>query len=118
MSINEVLATNILLSGEKIVLDMKGMYLKNAQLVSTRDEFLPPQYMEFCKRMQDQVPSELPKGEAARIVEQELGRPLNEVFEWFDHDVYGAASIGQVSCCVRVHGRCCVLVANVWHCLW
>lgn len=98
-------------AAEKIVLDMKGMYLKNAQLVSTRDEFLPPQYMEFCKRMQDQVPSELPRGEAARIVEQELGRPLNEVFEWFDHDVYGAASIGQVSCVCK--SACCLVSAWV-----
>ena len=32
-----------------------GFYLKQAQTVSTRDEFVPPQYLAFCKRMQDKV---------------------------------------------------------------
>ena len=29
--------------------------MKQAQTVSTRDEFVPKDYMDFCKRMQDKV---------------------------------------------------------------
>jgi len=116
---------------EQLVLEMKGMYLKNAQLVSTRDEFLPKQYMEFCKRMQDQVPSEFGPGEARAVVERELGRPIHEVFEFFEDEPYvvvahtvgpgqlvvvtpctvggcgrlGAASIGQVHRARLIGGR-------------
>lgn len=72
------------------------MYLKNAQLVSTRDEFMPKQYMDFCKTTQDEVPSDFKKGEARLVVEKELGRPIDEVFEYFDDECYGAASIGEV----------------------
>ena len=32
--------------------EMRGFYLKNAQLMSTRDEFVPEQYMRWCKETQ------------------------------------------------------------------
>eukprot|EP01043_Picozoa_sp_COSAG02_P043229 COSAG02_NODE_3748_length_6291_cov_7.653101_1_plen_144_part_00 len=32
--------------------EMRGFYLKNAQLMSTRDEFVPKQYMSWCKETQ------------------------------------------------------------------
>ena len=70
----------------QLTLELKGMYLKNAQMVSTRDEFLPEQYMEFCKRMQDQVPTEFAPGQARRIVESELGKPIDAIFEYFDDE--------------------------------
>jgi predicted unusual protein kinase regulating ubiquinone biosynthesis (AarF/ABC1/UbiB family) len=36
-------------------LRLRGFYLKQAQLMSTLDDFIPPQYLEWCKTMQDQV---------------------------------------------------------------
>jgi len=32
--------------------EMRGFYLKNAQLMSTRDEFVPKQYLGWCKETQ------------------------------------------------------------------
>ena len=45
-----------------LVLRMRGFYFKNAQLLSTRDDFVPPQYLEWCKTTQDAAP----RGDGAR----------------------------------------------------
>ena len=54
--------------------EMRGFYLKNAQLMSTRDEFVPPQYMAWCKETQDNCPTEFGPGEARAMAARELGR--------------------------------------------
>lgn len=64
--------------------------------MSTQDQFMPPQYLKVCKLMQDQVPSEFDQGSIRRIVEKELGAPIESVFAQFDDQPIGAASIGQV----------------------
>jgi len=81
---------------EGLVLKLKGFYLKLAQVVSTIDFFIPPVYLTWLKKMQDKAPVELEPGEAEKIVEEELGRPLEEVFSEFDSKPCGCASIGQV----------------------
>lgn len=43
---------------KSIVYEMKGFYLKNAQLLSTQDDFVPHEYMKWVKDTQDNVPSE------------------------------------------------------------
>ena len=63
--------------------------------MSTRDEFIPKDYMDFCKRMQDKVPTEFQPGEAKRLVEVGLGRPFDEVFSYWDEEPLGVASIGE-----------------------
>ena len=55
--------------------EMRGFYLKNAQLMSTQDEFVPPQYLAWCKDTQDNCPTEFGPGEAAAVAAQSLGRP-------------------------------------------
>jgi aarF domain-containing kinase len=80
-----------------LTLSLQGFFLKNAQLVSTRDDFVPPQYLAWCKQMCDQVPSELSDAEARRLVEQRLG--VGDIFDVFSEWVaspVAAASIGQV----------------------
>jgi aarF domain-containing kinase len=70
--------------------------MKLAQVVSTRDEFVPDEYMAWCKKLQDQSPSVLSGLAVSEIVEADLGLKINDVFEEFDDNVLGAASIGQV----------------------
>ena len=82
---------------EEIVLRLRGFYLKNAQFMSTVDFFIPPQYLEFCKRMQSEVPTEFGPGEAEEVVCRNLGlKSLDEVFSEFQPKPIGSASIGQV----------------------
>jgi predicted unusual protein kinase regulating ubiquinone biosynthesis (AarF/ABC1/UbiB family) len=88
----------------RATLNLKGFYLKQAQLMSTQDQFLPPQYLEFCKEMQDRVPTEFEPGQARQIVERELGVPLEQVFASFDEQPLNAASIGQVHAATLLDG--------------
>ncbi len=81
---------------EKLALDMQGFYFKLAQVMSTRDEFFPDQYMTWMKRLQDRSPRVLPSSEAKAVVGKALGADVDDVFEdWVDEPI-GAASIGQV----------------------
>lgn len=85
---------------KNIVYNMRGFYLKNAQVMSTQDDFIPPAYMKWVKDTQDNVPSEF-KGQEAReyvreMLREELNLNFDEVFsEWNDAPL-GVASIGQV----------------------
>jgi len=82
-----------------LVWDMRGFYLKNAQFLSTRDDFIPPQYMKWCKETQDQAPTEFAPGEAKAAVDASMikaGMDPERVFEYWDPEPIGCASIGQV----------------------
>lgn len=81
---------------EALVLKLRGFYLKSAQFVAIMDDFLPPQYMHFCKRTQDAVPSSMTPEQVRSVVESSLGRPIEDIFSMWEDEPMGAASIGQV----------------------
>ena len=41
-----------------IAYSLRGFYLKNAQYMSTQDDFIPSAYMNWMKDTQDNVPSD------------------------------------------------------------
>jgi len=90
---------------EYIVLRLRGFFIKIAQIASTRDDFVPPQYLTFFKSCQANAPPEFTPTEAIAAVERSLGRPLMDVFRQFDPDPVGCATIGQVHRAVRHDGR-------------
>jgi aarF domain-containing kinase len=80
---------------------LRGFYLKSAQLMSIQDNFIPKQYMKWLKDTQDNVPSEFSsqdevKDYVTKILKDELNLDFDEVFEEFDFNPLGVASIGQV----------------------
>jgi len=80
---------------------MRGFYLKQAQLMSTQDDFVPPAYMKWVKNTQDNVPSEFKSSEDVRrycklVMREEQGLDFDEVFKDWDDAPLGVASIGQV----------------------
>jgi aarF domain-containing kinase len=83
-----------------LVYGMRGFYLKNAQLLSTQDDFLPSAYMKWVKDTQDNVPSEFKGSEAKEYVRQKLKEECNldfdDVFSSWDDKPLGVASIGEV----------------------
>lgn len=83
-----------------IVYTMKGFYLKNAQLMSTQDDFVPPPYMKWIKDTQDNVPSNFSGRQAREYValklKEEQGVIFDELFSEWDDTPLGVASIGQV----------------------
>ncbi|EER12609.1 hypothetical protein, conserved [Perkinsus marinus ATCC 50983] len=75
---------------------LRGFYLKASQMMSLRDEFLPKQYLEWCRKMQDQAPVVMSFAEAEQVIKEDLGiTDLSEVFQFIDPHPVGSASIGQ-----------------------
>jgi len=70
-------------------------FIKLGQLMSTRADIFPPEYIEELKKLQDSVPPE-PFEEIRRIIEQEFKRPLSDIFLEIDAESIAAASVAQV----------------------
>jgi len=70
-------------------------YIKLGQVLSSGDGMFPAELVGEFKELRDRVPPE-PFEHVRRVVEEDLGRPLEEVFAHFEHDPIAAASIAQV----------------------
>ncbi len=74
---------------------MGGVLIKIGQFISSRVDVLPRAITDELADLQDEVPPE--KFEDIRaVVEEELGKPLEKAFAFFDARVEAAASLGQV----------------------
>ena len=70
-------------------------FIKLGQLLSTRPDLIPADYLDELARLQDEVPA-FSLAEVHAIFREELGRSPDEVFHYFDAEPLAAASIGQV----------------------
>ena len=84
------------------MLTLGPTFVKLGQLLSTRPDILPPEYLAEFAKLQDRVPP-ADWSEARTVVESELG-PVDERFDEFDTDPISGASLGQVYE-ARVDGR-------------
>jgi ubiquinone biosynthesis protein len=69
--------------------------VKFGQIMSTRRDMIPADIADELALLQDQVPP-FPGAEAKAIVEQELEKPVEELFQSFDTTPLASASIAQV----------------------
>jgi predicted unusual protein kinase regulating ubiquinone biosynthesis (AarF/ABC1/UbiB family) len=70
-------------------------FIKLAQVFAARADILPEPYLSAIATLTDQVPP-LPSGVAERVVREELGRDVGQVFGRFEPEPLAAASLGQV----------------------
>ncbi|APW97767.1 hypothetical protein CHINAEXTREME_08245 [Halobiforma lacisalsi AJ5] len=76
------------------LLTLGPTFIKLGQLLSTRPDVLPPEYIDVLSSLQDDVPPAGWDG-AKRVLEAEIG-PVDERFAAFDTDPISGASLGQV----------------------
>ncbi|QQS28219.1 MAG: AarF/ABC1/UbiB kinase family protein [Sphingobacteriales bacterium] len=75
--------------------ELGATFIKLAQVLSNRPDVLPDQLIFELQKLQNEVPP-FSFEKAKQIIESELGKPLHEVFEYFNDHPIGSASIGQV----------------------
>ncbi len=70
-------------------------FIKLGQMLSTRPDLIGPELADELVKLQSGTPPDSP--EQVRVtVEEELGKPVEELFENFDEQALASASIGQV----------------------
>jgi ubiquinone biosynthesis protein len=92
---------------KKLVCDLEALgptYIKLGQVLSTRADLLPPEYLEALTRLQDDV-EPFPFADVQRVVEAELGARLSKLFSVFEEKPLAAASLGQVHRAALRDGR-------------
>jgi ubiquinone biosynthesis protein len=80
----------------RMVLEELGpTFIKMGQILSTRPDLLPVEFIKELPKLQDEVPS-CPFPEVEAVVKEELQKPIDQIFSSFDKQPLAAASIGQV----------------------
>ena len=79
-------------------------FVKFGQLLSTRPDVVPPDIIAELRGLQDDV-RPFPYTDVERMVEEDLGQPIERLFTEFDHEPLAAASIGQVHRATLPNGR-------------
>ena len=70
-------------------------YIKFGQILSTRPDLVPIDFIKELSKLQDNVPSS-PFSEVSKIIEAELGGAPEDIFDFFEETPLASASIGQV----------------------
>ncbi|MFG2087558.1 ABC1 kinase family protein [Spirillospora sp. NPDC048824] len=70
-------------------------FVKLGQVMSTRRDVLPPEFVSELGRLQDRA-APVPWPEIERVIQEELGAPPEDVFAAFDRTPLAAASVAQV----------------------
>jgi len=70
-------------------------FVKFGQILSTRPDFLPPDFIKELEKLQDKVPP-FSSFQVKKIIEKELNKPLEKLFKKFETKPIAAASLSQV----------------------
>lgn len=79
------------------MIELGPTFIKLGQLLSTRPDLLPPEFVAEFDRLQDTVPS-FPSEIAIATIETELGRPLHMLFQEFCTTPPGCCLSGPGTC--------------------
>jgi ubiquinone biosynthesis protein len=96
---------------DELAQDLEKMgptFIKLGQLLSTREDFLPPAYIHALTRLQDKI-DPFPFEQVEAIVSGELGVRISKAFSEFDAEPLATASLGQVHRAAMLDGRVVVV---------
>jgi predicted unusual protein kinase regulating ubiquinone biosynthesis (AarF/ABC1/UbiB family) len=79
----------------ELLVDLGPAFIKAGQALSTRPDIVPPVLLEELSQLQDQLPG-FDSALAMACIEDDLGAPVDEIYESLDREPISAASLGQV----------------------
>ncbi len=77
-----------------VLIGLGPTFIKFGQVLSTRPDVFPQEYIEELSKLQDQVPA-APFEEVESTFIEDFG-PVNKIFDSFDRNAISGASLGQV----------------------
>lgn len=79
-------------------------FIKFGQILSTRPDLLPDDFIIELLKLQDEVPP-VPFSDAVKVIESEFKRPVSELFSHIEEKPVAAASIAQVHRATTLSGE-------------
>lgn len=78
----------------ELAVEMGGVLIKLGQFLSSRADVMPPEITKELAALQDEVPPD-PFPPVKRLIEEELGAPIGQLFSRFLEKPQSGASLGQ-----------------------
>ena len=89
---------------KKILAELGPFYVKIGQLLSTRPDLLPPDYIKSLTALQAEVPP-VEWSLVEELIKQELSQPISQIFQSINHQPIAAGSIAQVHHAILIDGQ-------------
>lgn len=80
---------------KNVALSLAGAFTKAAQIGGARADILPQAFIDELSQFHDAVPPR-PFASLLGVIERDLGRPCDELFDTIDSEALAAASLAQV----------------------
>ncbi len=87
-----------------LLADLGPTFIKLGQVLSTRPDVLPAEYIQELSALQDAVPPE-PMSHVVKQLEESFGKPVDQLFRSLEEKPLASASIAQVHRAVTLDGQ-------------
>lgn len=85
------------------LLELGPLFVKLGQILSTRPDVLPEEYLTELARLQEHVPP-FPFAQVRRMIKEQFKQEIEDLFRSFEEDPIAAASLAQVHAAVLNDG--------------
>src|SRR5579883_3520415 len=85
----------VLVAFRQTAIKLGVLMIKLGQFLSSRADLLPEQALDVLTALQDEVPP-APFSHVVSVVEEALGKPIDQIFHVLEPEATAAASLGQV----------------------